>query len=189
MLLKSLVSYLKDKERPDKVYIVETETGDESLEQALKSCSTFPYRDLTRSCVGCTSLSTSFLSVLHEFGSSFLPNFLLIECSPLKYKFIYDTAWTSTPGRVKPQNLLVVDALAWETQNEDSDIMTSGLMNDADLIFINDKEEEVSPTIIDDLFTSFHELAPKASILAGSANSNNPEALWNFLSVSLFEVA
>jgi G3E family GTPase len=147
------------------VIVLVNEVGDENVDSLLFQNSSFLTKDLTRTCVGCTSLAANLNQALLEISSpSLLPSWLLVESSPLAHHFIKDSIKQTLRLETPPLTILMIDENAW-IYHEESNLLMESLIKDASLIFLTKIKEKSSPEVL--------ELVDKNS-LKNSLTSLNP---------------
>jgi hypothetical protein len=137
--LLSLVARLKGESGPERAYIVLAESGNSASDEALREASPYPIVDLTRGCVGCTTMAANLLPLLEDCRSDPHPPVIFVESSSLSFKSIKNIIRDSFPGEDPPLSILVVDPELWESQLEASERLAKGMAKEADFILLNPK--------------------------------------------------
>ncbi|MDR1313177.1 MAG: hypothetical protein LBQ12_05650 [Deltaproteobacteria bacterium] len=136
-VILKLASFLKGQDGPQSVALIEAEAGDKSLTCEFAADSAIAAEDLTRGCVGCTSLAAGLCSALEKLQSGAPPSWLLIEASTLGFQTIKDMVAQSLPDGAQPFTVLVLEAVGWADLYKEAPLMTVGLASGADLVLIN----------------------------------------------------
>jgi G3E family GTPase len=175
-----MAAFLKEAARPGELCIVQTESGDPATDAKLKASSAFPVMDMTRGCVGCTSLAASVLSLLDDLSSSHSPR-ILVETSSISHKTIKSIIGDSFPGEDPPFSVLVVDPELWVSQYENSKALAESMVLLADHITLNPKVPYGVATELQDkinaLKDDFKLLNPSCPADAFSLKEATPEDL------------
>ncbi|MDR1080460.1 MAG: hypothetical protein LBQ79_05770 [Deltaproteobacteria bacterium] len=164
----SLASFLKEQGGPQSVAVIETEAGDKAVACELSAGGSVLAEDLTRGCVGCTSLTSGLCSTFDNLRSGTPPSWLLIEASSLGFQTIKDMVVQSLNDGAQPFTVLMIEAGGWADLFEEAPLMAEGLAASADLALVN-------------LFTPL-----SRDVLAGIASgisSANPGCLFKAASV------
>jgi G3E family GTPase len=133
----SLAYFLKEKDGAKPVAVVEAEAGEKAVACELAADGSYRADDLTRGCVGCTSLTAGLWSTFEELRSGPLPAWLLIESSTLGFQTIKDTVVHSLPNEAQPFTVLMIEAGGWAELYEEAPLLADGLAASADLVLVN----------------------------------------------------
>jgi G3E family GTPase len=137
--LLALASFLKEREAPLKrLAVVETEEGATDVIRELSGDPAFRTVDLTRGCIGCTSLTAGLGNALESMRAGPVPSWLLIEASCLGYQTIKDIVAQSLPAEARPFTVLVIETGGWASLREEAPLLADGMMTAADLVIVND---------------------------------------------------
>ncbi|MDR1038122.1 MAG: hypothetical protein LBT40_16625 [Deltaproteobacteria bacterium] len=164
--VSSLALFLRELGGPQSVAVVETEAGDSPV-----ACELSP-EDLTRGCVGCTSLSAGLWETLDELRTGHRPSWLLVEASCIGFQTIKDKVVQSLTDSAQPFSVLMIEAGGWADLYEEAPLMAEGLAAGSDLALVN----LFSPLSGDEL-----------SAIAGGISSANPAC--RFRAVPLLETS
>jgi G3E family GTPase len=133
----SLAHFLKERERPQAVAVIETESGVKEVIRKLSSDSAFIGIDLTRGCIGCTSLTSGLCNALEILHSGPKPSWLLIESSSLAFQTVKDMVLQTLPNEAQPFTVLMIEAGGWAELYQDAPLLADGLASGADLALVN----------------------------------------------------
>jgi G3E family GTPase len=190
-VLLSLVSYLKDKMDPRAVLIIETENGDVHMDARLFNESPFCIKDLTRGCIGCTSMAGSLYYIIDEIRSNSFPTTILVETSCLSHKSLLTIFDDSFPSEDPPLLILVLNPQTWDTTFVESEILATSMVELSNIILINNKEENLSSLDslgMDSLVDGLKEINKDSNIWFTSDYKKNMSEIWEQIGVTQYLV-
>jgi G3E family GTPase len=180
-VLLSLAAYLRKKDGPRAVVIVENELGDISL---ASQCAT-PLGDgmppgmspleMTNDCICCT-LTGELIGLLQDIQSNLNPSWLLIEASSLTHQSIKDTIH-QTLNTFEPISILVINAETWAEMYKEVPMLVGTQAQRADYILIN-KIDHVTRETLDTVKSDIRKLNPERPLRLIRGLSDNLEDFW-----------
>ncbi|MDR3153734.1 MAG: hypothetical protein LBW85_05545 [Deltaproteobacteria bacterium] len=180
--LLSLAFFLKRKGGPKSVAAVETESGEKAVASELAADKGYLTTDLTRGCIGCTSLTSGLCNTLENLLHSCPPpSWLLIEASSLGFQTIKDTVIQSLANEAQPFTVLMIEAGGWAELHQEAPLLADGLAAGADLVLVN-IFDHLSPDTISAIEAQVSRVNPACPVKAARAPDLDPaDAFRNFL--------
>jgi G3E family GTPase len=173
----SLACYLKKRGGPSPVAVVEAESGELDVCSKLSHDKAFHTADLTRGCVGCTSLTSGLSNALDILHSAIHPAWLLIESSAIGFQTIKDIVVQSAPGTAQPYTVLLIEAGGWAELCQGSPLLADGLVRGADLALVN-IFETLPPDTLSTLTRNFSSVNPDCAVKAVRVPDSDPADLY-----------
>ncbi|MDR2611433.1 MAG: hypothetical protein LBG06_00815 [Deltaproteobacteria bacterium] len=172
--LLNLASFLKEKEDHHKsVAVVETEEGEKDVIRHLSGKPEFLTFDLTRGCIGCTSLTSGLCNALEVLQPEPRPSWLLIETSCLGFQTVKDTVGQSLPGEAQPYTVLVIESGGWASLLVEAPLLAEGLTVAANLILVNDFAT-LPPATLSTLASDISRMNPVCPVKVVRVTEMNP---------------
>jgi G3E family GTPase len=185
-----LAAFLRKKDGPKAVVIIENELGDISLSSKCSTSSATSFDsdmspdmskvemgplEMTNDCICCT-LTGELMGLLHDIHSNLNPSWLLVEASSLTHQSIKDTIH-QTLNIFEPQSILVINAETWREMYTEVPMLVGTQVERADYILIN-KKDSVTMEILEGVTSEVRRLNPRRPLKVISAITDSLDGFW-----------
>ncbi|MDR1164639.1 MAG: hypothetical protein LBO66_01970 [Deltaproteobacteria bacterium] len=175
--LLNLATYLARKDGPQSVVILENEIGETSAGCPNVGQTPFFTKDLSRGCIGCTSMYGDMNDTLDEIQSRLHPSFLLIETSALSHQTILDIIHQALRPEIEPYCVLLINAREGPYPEEGNFPLFANLVEKASLVLVN-KVEGLGQDELDKVTSQIVELNPSCRLQIVNAVQDDLDDLW-----------
>jgi G3E family GTPase len=132
-----LASFLESRDGSGSVLVLKAEEGEQDAACQVPPGGGCRTVDLSRGCVGCTSLTAGLYDALEDLHSGPSPSWLIIEASLLGFQTIKQTVTQSLPEEAQPFTVLLIESGGWAELCEEAPLLADGIAAQADLALIN----------------------------------------------------